>query len=98
MLHNKMFAFLLGGVVGAGVAMLYAPYSGVETRRKIREGVEVAGDWTKDNFYGAKEGVEETTGTVKKFVLDKKEDLKAAIDAGKDAFYQGKERLLKAST
>ncbi len=98
MLHtrgNTMFAFLLGGAVGAGLALLYAPASGAETRRKIRDGVEDAGDWTKDTFYGAKNRVEEGAGRVKQLIVDKRDDLKAAVEAGKEAFHKGKERLLK---
>lgn len=32
---EKLFWFLIGAVVGAGVALLYAPQSGRETRRYI---------------------------------------------------------------
>ena len=34
---DLIFAFLLGGVVGATVALLFAPASGEQTRRRIRE-------------------------------------------------------------
>jgi len=34
---SVLLSFLLGGMVGAGLALLLAPQSGVETRRKIRE-------------------------------------------------------------
>jgi gas vesicle protein len=37
---NLVLAFTIGGVVGAGVALLFAPQSGEKTRRKIREAVE----------------------------------------------------------
>lgn len=34
----SMFAgFLIGGLIGAGIALLSAPYSGEETRQRIRE-------------------------------------------------------------
>jgi len=97
MLHtrNTMMAFLFGGAVGAGLALLYAPYSGAETRKKIRDGVDDAGEWTKDAFYGAKNRVEDGAGRVKQLITDKTDDLKAAVEAGKDAFVRGKERLLK---
>lgn len=36
-----VFSFLVGGVVGAGLALLMAPQSGRKTRRQIRE---LAGD------------------------------------------------------
>lgn len=93
--RSVFFPFLLGGLIGAGLALLYAPYSGTETRRKIREGVEDAGDWTKDTLDDARERVTESTGKVKQFVVDKKDDVQAAFQAGKDAFYKGKEKLMK---
>ncbi len=37
---NMFLTFLVGGLVGAGVALLYAPYSGDKTRRKIMDFVE----------------------------------------------------------
>jgi len=35
-----LLAFLLGGVVGAGLALLLAPLSGAETRKRIRDVAE----------------------------------------------------------
>lgn len=96
MLHGKgnaMLAFLLGGTIGAGLAFLYAPYTGDETRKKIRDGVEDAGEWTKDTFHGAKNRVGDTAGMVKQLITDRADDFKAAVEAGKEAFYRGKERL-----
>jgi gas vesicle protein len=37
-----LVAFTLGGLVGAGIALLYAPQSGEKTRRKILDAVEEA--------------------------------------------------------
>jgi len=34
---STMFSFLTGAAIGAGLALLFAPQSGEETRRKIRE-------------------------------------------------------------
>ncbi len=98
MLHNRgnsFLAFMLGGAIGAGLALLYAPYSGDETRKKLRDGVEDASDWTKDTFFDAKDRVEDGAGKVKQLVADKTDDFKAAVEAGKEAFHKGKERLLK---
>ena len=36
-ISSMFFAFLLGGLVGAGAALLLAPQSGAETRRKIKD-------------------------------------------------------------
>lgn len=91
--RSAFMAFLLGGVVGAGIALLYAPHSGAETRRRIRNGAEDAQDWAKNSFEGARERVVEGSEKVRHMISEKKEDIKAAIDAGKDAYYREKERL-----
>lgn len=39
-----LFGFLMGGLVGAAVALAFAPQSGEETRRMLREkGIELRG-------------------------------------------------------
>ena len=47
---NTVLGFLLGGAIGAGIALLYAPASGEETRRRIREGAEKARVRTKKDM------------------------------------------------
>jgi gas vesicle protein len=41
-------AFSIGVAAGAAVALIYAPQSGVKTRRQLRRGLEDAGDYIKD--------------------------------------------------
>ncbi|WKZ33313.1 MAG: YtxH domain-containing protein [Thermodesulfobacteriota bacterium] len=90
-------AFLIGGVIGAGLALLFAPSSGYETRRRIKDSVEDAGDWTVDRYQDARYKMAESSGKVKQFIGEKKEDLQSAFEAGKDAFQKGKERLTRES-
>ena len=45
---NVIVAFTLGGLAGAGLALLFAPQSGQRTRRKIMEAVEDARDELPD--------------------------------------------------
>lgn len=90
---SALFAFLVGGVVGAGIALLYAPGSGADTRRRIREGADDAGDWVKDKYQDARYKVSDSAGRVRQMINDKKDDLQSAIDAGKEAYHKGKERL-----
>lgn len=95
---GTVLAFLIGGVVGAGIAMLYAPNSGAQTRKKMKEGLGDATDWARDKYDDARHTVADTTGKVRQIVDEKKEDLKAAVDAGKEAFLRGKERLLRETS
>ena len=49
MLENTLLAFLCGAAVGVGVALLYAPKSGQETRTQLAEtasqAMDTAGEW-----------------------------------------------------
>ncbi len=92
---SALLAFLLGGMAGAAVALLWAPASGRETRERIREGVDEAGDWTKDRLEDARDGLDTGTEKIRDIVEDRKEDLRAAFEAGKDAFQRRREALLK---
>ncbi|WP_263365662.1 YtxH domain-containing protein [Edaphobacter bradus] len=42
---NCWLAFGIGVAAGAAMALLYAPQSGAKTRRRLRRGVEDAGDY-----------------------------------------------------
>ena len=99
--------FLLGGAVGAAVALLFAPKSGRELRGDIadatRKGVEGAreraGDYYEQTrgrateFYStAKAQVGEAAGAAREEVRRRGETLSAAIDAGKRAYADEKRR------
>ena len=88
---NMVLAFLAGGAIGAGLALLFAPASGAETRKRLKEGAHDVTDLARNR---AGEGV----GKVTHLVEDNKEDLKAAYETGKDAFLKSREKhLLKES-
>ncbi len=59
-------AFLLGAVVGAGLALLFAPAPGVETRRRLAE----YGEKLKEEF---QEGAEKVKSKVSEITAKKKE-------------------------
>jgi gas vesicle protein len=72
-----LVSFVLGAVAGAAVALLYAPGSGEETRRKLaeraREGRDRAEQLAKDG---------------REFFNRHREDLESAIDRGREVFEQ----------
>ncbi len=75
---GMLLAFLAGGLIGAGLALLYAPASGKETRQKIND---MAGDLRRK--------AEGWSGDMKEkvasFIEEEKSVVKAAYDAGRDA-------------
>ncbi len=83
---SVLLSFLLGGMVGAGLALLLAPQSGVETRRKIRELTEDVKEKASDYVSHAKEKVASTVEKGKHLVEEKKSAITAALEAGKEAY------------
>ena len=81
-----LLAFLAGGLVGAGFALLYAPVSGREARERIGG---LAGDLKKKS--------EEWTGEVKQkvggFIDEERSVIKAAYEAGREAMAREKARF-----
>ncbi len=85
-----MFSFLLGGIVGAGLALLLAPQSGPETRRRI---TELSGDVRKradEAFDQAREAVESAFERGRGTIQEKREAVTSAIEAGREAFHKEK--------
>jgi len=56
-----MAGFLAGAVVGAGVALLFAPASGTDTRRRIKEKAESVGGKMRELKDGARHKLDELT-------------------------------------
>ena len=78
---SVMMAFVVGALAGAAVALLFAPASGEETReylgKKAREG--------KDK---AREAVDQR----REYYDRQRDNLVTAVDRGRDAFQQARER------
>lgn len=106
-LSTQMACFLLGGAVGAVVALMFAPKSGRELRGDIadaaRQGAntarERAGDYYEQTrgrateFYStAAERAGEIAQTARQAAVRRTETLSAAIDAGKRAYSDEKRR------
>ena len=73
-----ILAFLVGGVIGAGVALLFAPASGEETRRKIRETGE-------DVKRKTEEFVTESRERIGELVDDGRVRIGELVDTGRDS-------------
>jgi len=93
---NGLAAFFLGGLVGAGLALLLAPKTGEETQRDLREGARRlradAGGKLSDLRGSVEEGYDRARGEVGERVDAARESVRGrqnkageAIKAGKDA-------------
>lgn len=84
---NQFAGFIVGLAVGAGLALLMAPASGSDTRRRLGE---TASRLSKD----AREGV----GHARDKMHDLADDAKSALDSGRKAFQRVRDGAETAAT
>lgn len=96
--------FLLGIAVGAGIALLFAPQSGEETRRRLSRGarrvrdaaedaVGEATDRVTDTFEAARQRVEEKLDEARDAIETKRDQMQRAVLAGREAAQQARADL-----
>ncbi len=90
-----LLSFLLGGMVGAGFALLLAPQSGRETRQKIRDLSEDAKEKAMGYVEDIREKVASNIDKGKGFYEEKKSMIGSAIEAGKEAYEKEKEKVTR---
>ena len=83
---NKLSYFFLGLGLGVAVGVLFAPKSGEETREFLRSKAEEGTDFVKRRADDLREGAAEAIDRSKDSLRRHKENLAAAVDAGKQAY------------
>ena len=92
---SVVLPFFIGGVIGAGVALLFAPKSGRETRQLIKGTAEDVKEKAGQCAGQAKEAVVSVVGKGKDLFQENKTVIATAIEAGKEAYQKEKEKLAK---
>lgn len=77
--------FVIGALLGAGVALLFAPRSGRETRQGITDGVRRMKDGAEDAVRNVQQSVTEAIDGVRSQVVGRVEAAQNAFEAGRDA-------------
>ena len=101
---SSLFVFLAGGLIGAGISLLYAPLNGEKTRHYLRVQTKKAKKRARHVTENARVNIEclideirETTDRVIEegieLTKDKKAELLAAIEAGKKAMEEERKRI-----
>jgi len=84
---ERIGALIMGIGIGAGVALLFAPKTGKQTRRDLRRSATRSLD-----------RLEDLQGDIRKFLTDRVEEASAAvasgIQCGKDSARQGGDRVM----
>jgi gas vesicle protein len=78
-------SFVLGALVGAGLALLFAPQSGKETQEEIRTQAKKLRVAAGDRLVDAQRGIEDRLESVRDEMQSRVEMVKDAVDSGRDA-------------
>jgi gas vesicle protein len=84
---------ILGGALGASLALLFAPESGRRTRERLRDLAADARDKSKDVSDELRDKAEDVLERGREVLKEKKLILSAAVQAGKEASQRERERL-----
>jgi gas vesicle protein len=101
---RSFFIFLAGSLIGAGIAMLYAPMTGEETRQYLilqsergkRQALDLTGDFKERISYlisEIREAADKAMNEGLQLTREKKKELFTAIEAGRKAMEEEKKRL-----
>ena len=96
---SVILAFLLGGLTGAAIALLYAPRSGKETRdmlsERVRETTERGRELKEQAIGRGRAMIDDAQQYVerqKQELESRKERFAAAVEAGKQAYREEKQK------
>ena len=95
-----ILSFLVGGLTGAALAILYAPRSGKETRdllgEKLREGKERSRELGERAASKGREFLDDAADyadRTREHVEKRKDRLAAAVEAGRQAYREEKDKM-----
>ena len=83
---NGLSSFLLGLGVGVGIGMLFAPKSGEETRKIIKEKAGEGTEFVKQRSTEIKQTASEWVEKGKDALNRQKDTISDAVEAGKQAY------------
>lgn len=86
-------SFLLGALVGAGLALLFAPQSGEETQEELRERARKLRTAAEGRVREAQRTLEERVDVARHGVREKVDSVKDAVEAGRQAAREAREDL-----
>lgn len=92
---GQVGSFILGALVGAGVALLFAPKSGEETQEEIRERAAQLRSTAEERMRAAQKRLEDRMDQAREGVNDRIEHVKEAVEAGRQAATEARGELEK---
>jgi len=78
-------SFIMGALLGAGLALLFAPKSGEETQAELKERARQLRDTAEDRVREAQKQLEERLDQARTGVSEGMDSVKEAVSAGRQA-------------
>ena len=88
-------SFILGALVGAGLALLFAPQSGEETQEEIKSRAVKLKDTARERVREAQETFEGRLSTAREHVQARVDSVREAVDSGRKAAVEARGELEK---
>lgn len=82
---SGMGSFLVGALVGAGLALLFAPQTGEETQQEIRERAKKLRSAAEERIKEAQQSLELRLEGVRDELHERVDQIKEAVDSGRQA-------------
>ena len=86
-------SFVVGALVGAGLALLFAPQSGEETQEEIKARARKLRDAAEEKMRVAQESLEERLDEARHGVETRVESVKEAVESGRKAAREARDEL-----
>lgn len=88
-----LLSFVLGGVIGAAVALLLAPKSGRQTREQIKEMAQEAKEKAEEYYDEARGKFSTAVQKGAEVLQQKKAEMESTIAGVKEAYHKAKETV-----
>lgn len=85
-----LLTFILGGLIGAAVALLLAPKSGSQTREQLKDMAQGAKEKAEGYYGQAKNKMTDAMQKGSELIQQKKSEIESAVSKGKEAYQQAK--------
>ncbi|WP_305045712.1 YtxH domain-containing protein [Geoalkalibacter sp.] len=92
-----LLAFIAGAAVGGGIALLAAPRSGQDTRERLTNLADETREKLHEMTEEAEAHVREVIEEGRQALLEKRDMIKAAVEAGKQAMEAERDKHAKAT-
>lgn len=86
-------AFIFGALLGAGIALLFAPKSGEETQREIKEKALKFRDAAEERVREMQRQLEDKMDQTRTEVMDRVDQFRTAVESGKETAREARGEL-----